>query len=1060
MREVESSGSHSSGLPHSGIPSRMPPQQGPELQSLILDHETRFEHVRKRFLSALASKDWEKFEFQLEAIKSDEGFSDREKRELLNSRLPKSGMTALHVFTTTGAPVKLFNSLIQAGADLSATVGAQMKDGSTIFSKCTALHLAMCNGYFRKAIILMEAEHPLNVPNGDGDDPVMMMLKHATLSAPQELRAAQAVGHYYQLGGLVNHRDATHRLALTYAVRSEHWKVARVVADELIKTDFAGAEIPVRKSEIQSSAVYASLRMAEPRELVSRLATLAQNAVSEDVFPTPPEQLAWMGILLDYIPSAERRDDGESWQPLRRVLTELKGHTDLFDTSVREALLNPRPEPVGVPEELPEDQLMIHQVLGIVDADYQDPATFLHRLVERNAPAEIFKDAVKLGARLDSTASIRVYDKSGLPMVLPGQTVPHQVAALGRASLLEALSELGEDFNRPDSEGRTPLHNFLDYNPIDSHQMLSLHQMLLAGGDPDLADNLGRDSFHRAERHTYRYILPLLFKHSSRSLEPEISSGKMYTIYKHGEPTQISHEDLVSELHQLGMERDSRTSIPADEAKMLVKVGLEELLTKEESFEASIGLPQFSRYYVNADMLKALAHPYHAYLFLRALGENESGSSEPEYAFTKLLPHLLFNHPVERSHSLARVLEGRMDSTRRRRTSEQSHPNAVELMALLNHPRDFERDSSSIGAFTSALTSITYFAGANRVATTGIADFWGKVGTYGFSGVLWRFDAERIHGVDEHGKHAIERPSLLQQYGMKALSPDAYGRSPIFGPSFLVVPGSKLSLRITENAKLHPETALFDEDTFIEMHRGCWVISHPRDGTLIVRNSSPVFGRDLLKEPGYYSPMGIAQTEQLFSYTPGDLVRINPAFIEDSVNNFKSVLSYEHFSRRRIGIAHDESADSLERMQNLLRRLHTWRTDYARWKFDTKRDTAWVLNESTDQVELAGGHLSPGFSSVVNYLELRFRDYQTDLMIHGESTKVLPDLAFVHPDYAPFSPYARMRVTEESLSVMRKLADGSPLTEREMEESQIHDFFDIGFQQDADLVFLAPEKRY
>src|SRR5690606_6263896 len=73
-----------------------------------------------------------------------------------------------------------------------------------------------------------------------------------------------------------------------------------------------------------------------------------------------------------------------------------------------------------------------------------------------------------------------------------------------------------------------------------------------------------------------------------------------------------------------------------------------------------------------------------------------------------------------------------------------------------------------------------------------------------------------------------------------------------------------------------PDSAGIAPDTFIEFRQGYYLISEPQLGTLLIRNSSPLFGRDLFDHPAYYSRRGIDNgfsRQALLDLTPATVSR-------------------------------------------------------------------------------------------------------------------------------------------------------------------------------------------
>jgi hypothetical protein len=106
---------------------------------------------------------------------------------------------------------------------------------------------------------------------------------------------------------------------------------------------------------------------------------------------------------------------------------------------------------------------------------------------------------------------------------------------------------------------------------------------------------------------------------------------------------------------------------------------------------------------------------------------------------------------------------------------------------------------------------------------------WSRVGTLGLSFSKWQYDA--MQRWKSGGP--MRQPALLQASGMFTPIPSRENDSAYFGGFFHYNPDTQLS---------------------VEMRRAYMVLSKPDLGTLVIRNSSPTFGRYLLEEPAYYHP--------------------------------------------------------------------------------------------------------------------------------------------------------------------------------------------------------------
>jgi hypothetical protein len=118
----------------------------------------------------------------------------------------------------------------------------------------------------------------------------------------------------------------------------------------------------------------------------------------------------------------------------------------------------------------------------------------------------------------------------------------------------------------------------------------------------------------------------------------------------------------------------------------------------------------------------------------------------------------------------------------------------------------------------------------NRInSLEGIAlNNWARIGTLGRSFTKWQYDAmSRWKGMGPGEKS----PLLVESQRFEPIPRRESDAT--YGPGFLYA-DSKTGLTI-------------------ELRRAYILIAKPEGGTLVIRNSSPVFGRDLLAEPAYYN---------------------------------------------------------------------------------------------------------------------------------------------------------------------------------------------------------------
>lgn len=197
-----------------------------------------------------------------------------------------------------------------------------------------------------------------------------------------------------------------------------------------------------------------------------------------------------------------------------------------------------------------------------------------------------------------------------------------------------------------------------------------------------------------------------------------------------------------------------------------------------------------------------------------------------------------------------------------------------------------------------------------------VLNTWSRVGALGLAFSKWQFDAMRPW----KGHGPMEKATLLEQSGM-----------------FTRV-GSRKDDHSYHKGFLYYDPA---EQLSIELRRAYLVVSKPGLGTLVVRNSSPVFGRDKLQEPAYFHPTRIyGQSENLFS--PDRDIR---------ESRFESVLG------RTLNRTPAGQVENHEKIQALMTAFEQVMDRYVTWKCGFSK-----------------GKAPEGFRELVNYVLMSARN--------------------------------------------------------------------------------------
>ncbi len=275
---------------------------------------------------------------------------------------------------------------------------------------------------------------------------------------------------------------------------------------------------------------------------------------------------------------------------------------------------------------------------------------------------------------------------------------------------------------------------------------------------------------------------------------------------------------------------------------------------------------------------------------------------------------------------------------------------------------------------SAALTRLYQFIEhrAIRKLDSSALNTWAQVGALGMGFNRWKWDA----AVPYKGMGPMEASPLLVQSGLFQPLPPREDDA-VYGPAL---------------AYTDPDFGLS-----VELRRAYIAVSLPETGTLVIRNSSHHFGRDLFPEPAYYSRIDLPEG-----------VWVNPQdLLQD--NNYHSVLAKElHRTLKEQQVNH-------QKMQSLLKTLEAVLESYADW---------------TSGFE--AGQAPPGFMPLLQLALESARGYQPPFR-RGKPTR----LTWVHPYEPPKAllsfDLARPSHPKEAqalLSVLQRKAPNSILAQQ------------------------------
>ncbi|MBI2573163.1 hypothetical protein HYV86_04860 [Candidatus Woesearchaeota archaeon] len=357
------------------------------------------------------------------------------------------------------------------------------------------------------------------------------------------------------------------------------------------------------------------------------------------------------------------------------------------------------------------------------------------------------------------------------------------------------------------------------------------------------------------------------------------------------------------------------------------------------------------------------------------------GELSDYHAMSRLVPYLVH----EKDAITADTLFGELDRNRPH-WSRERFPYEAEAMTLLHIGYD---EPERVQRWLSALTQHDDLGEMLGEKIDDVAYALERAGVMSFSFPLWRFMAQRFG----------DSYSLLEVVGMERLLRDS-DKSKGTSTDWLGT-GFIAKYRGVE----------------VEYRRSYLRVSHPENGTLLIRNSSHFWGRDRFVHPAYFSPLDF-DTQKIRDLTPAQV---------DEQGIFTALTSSNLWDNKR--------GSSASRVRYLVDALDAFEDRLSAWLFDS-----FTLSAHKNWKNAVVDY-STGFEFLVENLSRR---------LVSDKPISLPTLAFIDPDLPPWFVDAHLTIDSgvvEGLSLLSKGQD--PLND------SVADFFERGIARRGKLALLS-----
>ncbi len=609
-----------------------------------------------------------------------------------------------------------------------------------------------------------------------------------------------------------------------------------------------------------------------------------------------------------------------------------------------------------------------------------------------------------------------------------GCNLVHLAAKELNVVALQALSECNIDFNLKNANGLTPLTLVMEIYLVNIHQS---SRKTLDNVISLLIDNIDPSAKHFTSEHPFcfalqRYDLDLAEEILNNvTATPIGTESARFIIIKNGIEESVDFHGIAREVLKLGFQIQS--TIPEYDNK-----------------------PALELIYEGCNFYRLSANIQYFYYYLQSYLEMTNQTEVHEdRSFNKLAIAITNSYSPQDIESLLANVEAYHDEVfeqNDRMFSPDYHQNEAELLLLLAHPEFIHNfNPKHASSITKVLTSPYRFMDYN-VQTIDLVDGgwktisnWQRIGQLTNSFLNWRFDS--LHPQDQVTENKL--PALIEDFGFTKcqLSLETNQK---YGSCYQIKP-NECSLNFISRDQEMESFLTYNPKAIFFLARGYMMMSDPSLGTLLIRNSSLIFGRNTMHHPAYYSPEFI-----------------NTPIIDNQYENLYPILS------RRINGVNDgviPGKQHRDEIRYLTEEITGIFDSYNRWKFNTDPQTSFrKTNTTITNNEIIGAYNSVGFESLVRNIRAT---YETGKQT--KNPKLIPSLAMTHRYSPPWNSFAydkfvpdtggtilqrKFEIDDYNLEVMESLAQGE-YNLRDFRNSSLQSFFQTGINFQANLTIVS-----